>query len=126
VEVLEHLAPRASLAVLTNKPIRSTREILAGLDLARHFPHDAVVGGDGPFPRKPDPAGLQYIQTVVGMPAAATLLVGDSVIDRRTAKAAGTAICVARYGFGFEGFNADELKPGDLTIDSPLDLLEVS
>jgi phosphoglycolate phosphatase len=126
VDVLEHLAPRASLAVLTNKPIRSTREILAGLDLARHFPHDAVVGGDGPFPRKPDPAGLQHIQTDAGIPATATLLVGDSVIDWRTAKAAGSAICMARYGFGFEGFRADELEPGDLMIDSPLDLLEVS
>jgi phosphoglycolate phosphatase len=125
-EVLEHLASRASLAVLTNKPIRATREILVGLDLARHFSHDAIVGGDGLFPRKPDPAGLQHIATVSRIPAVATLLVGDSVIDWRTARAAGTSICMARYGFGFEGFNADDLEPGDLTIDSPLELLEVS
>ena len=49
-------AARAALAVLTNKPMASTRRILDGLDLARHFPPDAVLGGDGPFPRKPDPA----------------------------------------------------------------------
>ena len=38
---------------------RPTREILDGLDLARYFQPDAVVGGDGPLPRKPDPAGLR-------------------------------------------------------------------
>ena len=126
VDVLETLRARAALAVLTNKPLRSARAILDGLDLARHFPHDAVVGGDGPFPRKPDPAGLQHIQTETGISAASTLLVGDSMIDWRTAKAAGTSICMARYGFGFEGFNAHALAPGDLTIDSPAALLDVS
>ena len=59
--VLDALASRASLAVLTNKPIASTRRVLAGLDLARFFHDDAVVGGDGPFPRKPDPAGLRHL-----------------------------------------------------------------
>ena len=34
----------------------------------------------------------------------ATVLVGDSTIDWRTARAASTAICLARYGFGFETF----------------------
>jgi phosphoglycolate phosphatase len=125
-DVLTTLASRATLAVLTNKPLRSTRDILAGLDLARHFSNDAIIGGDGPFPRKPDPAGLQHIEAFTGIPAASTLLVGDSIIDWRTAKAAGTPICMARYGFGFEGFNAHALAPDDLTIDAPADLLRVS
>jgi phosphoglycolate phosphatase len=125
-EVLTTLGSRATLAVLTNKPLASTREILAGLDLARHFSEDAVVGGDGPFPRKPDPSGLQHLQSATRSPASATLLVGDSVIDWRTAKAAGTSICIARYGFGFEAFSAETLAPGDLTIDAPTDLLRVS
>ena len=125
-EVLTTLGSRATLAVLTNKPLAATREILAGLDLARHFSVDAVIGGDGPFPRKPDPLGLQHLQTVTGVPASSTLMVGDSLIDWRTAKAAGTAICMARYGFGFEGFNPEALAPDDLTIDAPTDLLRVS
>jgi phosphoglycolate phosphatase len=94
--VLDTLASRAKLAVLTNKPIAATREILAGLDLARHFPADAVLGGDGAFPRKPDPAGLRHLAADAGVPSAAVLLVGDSVIDWRTARAAPTSICVAR------------------------------
>ncbi len=65
--------------MLTNKPIASTRRILDGLDLARHFPPDAVLGGDGPFPRKPDPAALLHLAARAGAEADATLLVGDSV-----------------------------------------------
>jgi phosphoglycolate phosphatase len=122
-EVLDMLSLRGPLAVLTNKPLASTRRILAGLDLGRHFAGDAVVGGDGPFPRKPDPGGLEHLMTRAGVPAASTLLVGDSVIDFRTARAASTAICLARYGFGFEGFPRPELERVDRVIDAPADLL---
>ena len=119
VEVLVALRARVSLAVLTNKPLASTREILAGLDLARHFDAAAVVGGDGPFPRKPDPAGLRHLMARVGAEAGSTLLVGDSVIDWKTAHAASAHICLARYGFGFEGFPPDELPPQAWIVDSP-------
>jgi hypothetical protein len=52
--------------------------------------------------------------------------VGDSRIDWRTARAAGTAICLARYGFGFEGFKAEDLAPGDLAIEAPVELIALS
>ena len=125
-EVLEALSRRAALAVLTNKPLRATHEILHGLDLTRFFSDDFIIGGDGPLPRKPNPAGLQHIQTKAQVTPADTLFVGDSPIDWTTAKAAGTAICVVRYGFGFEGFSTAMLDPGDRVIDAPLDLLELS
>jgi len=123
--VLDALASRASLAVLTNKPIASTRRVLAGLDLARFFHDDAVVGGDGPFPRKPDPAGLRHLAARAGISHDDTLLVGDSIIDWRTARHARSAICIARYGFGFEGFPMDQLQPGDRVIDRPDQLLRL-
>jgi phosphoglycolate phosphatase len=123
VEVLDALASRAQLAVLTNKPLRATRAILKGLDLARHFSAGHVIGGDGPFARKPDPSGLQHIQTVAAADARSTLLVGDSLVDWRTARAASTPICLARYGFGFEGFPEDSLTAEDRVIDSPRALL---
>jgi phosphoglycolate phosphatase len=125
-DVLAALSGRARLAVLTNKPLRPTREILAGLDLAGYFSDDAVIGGDGPFDRKPDPAGLQYIQTKAQVTPADTLFVGDSPIDWQTAKAAGTPICLARYGFGFQGFTAGMLGQDDMVIDAPGELLELS
>ena len=123
VDVLDVLQSRAKLAVLTNKPLAATTAVLEGLELARYFPAGAVIGGDGPFPRKPDPAGLRHLMSSAGVSAAATLHVGDSVIDWRTARAAGTAICLARYGFGFEGFPAGELSAADRLIDAPAELL---
>ena len=124
-DVLEALAARASLAVLTNKPLASTRRILDGLDLARFFDEDAVVGGDGPFPRKPDPAGLRHLADRAGTAAGDTLLIGDSIIDWRTARAASASICLARYGFGFDGFPVEELRPEDCVIDRPVQLCEL-
>jgi len=121
--VLEALGHRVSLALLTNKPIASTRRILDGLDLARYFPEDAVIGGDGPFPRKPDPAALLHLVARANVDAGATLMVGDSVIDLRTAKAAKVRVCLARYGFGFEGIVVDALDRDDRVIDAPVELL---
>jgi phosphoglycolate phosphatase len=120
-DVLEALGRRAALAVLTNKPIASTRRILDGLDLARHFPPAAVLGGDGPFPRKPDPAAL--IHLAASATTASTLMVGDSDVDWRTARAAGTRVCLARYGFGFSSVPLRELAPDALLITAPSELL---
>jgi phosphoglycolate phosphatase len=124
-EVLHELSARVPLAVLTNKPIEATRRILAGLDLARHFGDEAVIGGDGPFPRKPDPSGLRHLAATFHVTAADTVLIGDSAIDWRTAKAAETKICLVRYGFGFEGFAAADLESDAWVIDDPVELLRL-
>ena len=97
-EIVERLGARHRLAVLTNKPDEPTRQLLETFDLARHF--GRVIGGDGEFPRKPDPAGLQALMRECQAPAAETWLVGDSMIDVLTARRAGTRMCVALYGFG--------------------------
>jgi phosphoglycolate phosphatase len=122
-DVLETLAARATLALLTNKPLASTRRILEGLDLMRHFDDGAIVGGDGAFPRKPDPAGLRHLIARSGADAASTLMVGDSVIDWRTARAAATMICLARYGFGFASLQERDLGVADRVIDRIDELL---
>jgi phosphoglycolate phosphatase len=122
-EALTALQSHAALAVLTNKPLAATRRILAGLDLERFFEPDAVVGGDGPFPRKPDPAGLLHLAARARVQHRDTMLVGDSIIDWRTARQASASICLARYGFGFAGFPVEEIAPGDRVIDSPAQLI---
>jgi phosphoglycolate phosphatase len=124
-EVLASLETRAPLAVLTNKPLASTRRILDGLSLAPFFPTTAVLGGDGPFPRKPDPSGLYHLMEQTGVDAASTLLVGDSVIDFRTASAARAHVCIARYGFGFATFPERELRAADHVIDEPRELVDL-
>jgi phosphoglycolate phosphatase len=122
-DVLGALATRAKLAILTNKPLAATREILGGLDLAPYFDRSLVVGGDGPFPRKPDPAGLRHLMAVAEADPATTMLVGDSLIDWRTARNAPARVCMARYGFGFEGFPTADLSTDDRVVDNPRQLL---
>src|SRR5262249_27997099 len=123
VSVLTSLSGHASLAVLTNKPLGATRRLLERLDLSRFFAAAFVLGGDGPWPRKPDPSGLRDLMQRAGAGATETLLVGDSPIDRRTARAAPSAICVARYGFGYAGFSVDDLTDVDMVVDAPNELL---
>ena len=124
-DVLATLEPRLPIAVLTNKPLASTRRILDGLGLGRFFLPDLVFGGDGPFARKPDPAGLRVLCDRVGLAPGATLMVGDSVVDWHTARAAGTRVCLASYGFGFDGFPIDDLTPDEAVIASPGALLRL-
>jgi phosphoglycolate phosphatase len=125
VEALEAIATRATLALLTNKPLDSTLLILEGLDLQRFFSLRYVRGGDGPLPRKPDPAGLLEIVAEARVSPSDTAVIGDSVVDWRVAKAAGARVCLVRYGFGFEGFPMDRLEPGDLVVDHASELAHV-
>jgi phosphoglycolate phosphatase len=123
IDVLAALAPRATLALLTNKPLASTRQILDGLGMSGYFQSQLVIGGDGPFPRKPDPAGLVHLMHEAGATPAETMLVGDSHIDWQTARRARAHICLAGYGFGFESISLEGLDELDRVIQAPADLL---
>jgi hypothetical protein len=46
-----------------------------------------------------------------GVTPASTVLVSDSVVDWRLARAADTNVCLARYGFGWDRFPIEELAP---------------
>ena len=120
IEALTALAPRATLAVLTNKPAAATVKLLEAFDLARFF--SFVVGGDGPFRRKPDPQGLCHLLEAAGVAAGEAVLVGDSMVDLQAARAGGVAACIARYGFGYAVFSASALRGDELLADSPADL----
>jgi phosphoglycolate phosphatase len=118
-KALEALAPRAVLAILTNKPQHPTDRILEGLGIASFFRW--VVGGDTPHGRKPDPGGLNHLMSLADAGRDETVMVGDSAIDLRTARAAGTRICLVRYGFGFHTAEA-ELTGDELIAGSPSEL----
>jgi phosphoglycolate phosphatase len=121
-EALETIGAQATLAILTNKPQRPTERILDGLAIAGLF--ERVIGGDTPFGRKPEPAGLAHLMAAAGSGTADTILVGDSAIDLRTARAAGVPICLVRYGFGFP-FAEAELRGDEAIAGSPADLSQL-
>ena len=108
-----------ALAVLTNKPQRASSEILERLDLARWF--FQVIGGDSAAGRKPDPAGLLSIAKTAKAAPFETLMVGDSSIDLQTAHRAGSAICLARYGFGLQ-LDGVPLRGDETFVDDPREL----
>lgn len=121
-ELLDALAARGTLAVLTNKPLGATRSILGGLGLAPYF-GDRVLGGDGPHPRKPDATGLLQLIDRASSAPEHTTMIGDSAVDFRTAVAAGARACVCKYGFGYHDFPSHELRPTDRVVEHPRALL---
>jgi len=102
VDVIRLAREHARVALLTNKPRQPSERILEGMGLRELF--DDVVGGDGPLPRKPDPAALLALMDAAAADPASTLLVGDSPIDYRTAVNAGVQCCLVSFGFGFRTF----------------------
>jgi phosphoglycolate phosphatase len=105
-----------SLAVCTNKPVHLAHGLIAALGWNDRFA--AIIGGDTLPTTKPDPAMLhRAIERAGGGPAA---MVGDSIVDVQTARAAGVP-CVA-VSFGFADRPADQLG-ADAVIDGFDELL---
>ena len=119
VETLGTLKARGCrLGICTNKPYGPTLEILEVLGLTRFF--DAVAGGDSLPVRKPDPGHLLGTLALLGEPADAALMVGDSANDVAVARAAGVPAVIVSYGY--TRIPAAELG-GDALIDEFADLL---
>ncbi len=117
--VLDTLDPLTALAVLTNKPAAPAERLLSGLGVRQYFIE--VVGGDGPWPRKPDPAGLTALR--VHARGGPMVMVGDSPVDAETAARAGATFVLARYGFGAAALSAGLVTP--FVADSPDALADV-
>src|SRR5882762_7333837 len=109
---------REARAVLTNKPGGFAREILRGLEVEGAF--RAVVGGDE-GPRKPAPEGLLALCAALDLAPAQVLLVGDSVVDLATARAAGVRVCAVTWGMGERA----ALASADYLCDTPSELGEL-
>lgn len=118
--VAEGLAKLAGnpMAVLTNKPVQMSVEILEGLGLANFF--QAIYGGDSFEKKKPDPRGALTILSELGSTPAESAMVGDSDVDVQTARNAGMCSVGVTYGFG----QHDRRKqPADIYVDNLLQLL---
>lgn len=84
------------LAVASNKPDGVTRQILAHMEIAHFF--DFIHGESPAFPRKPDPALLNYITREAGVTLADTVVVGDTCVDIEFARSAGVRVIAVSYG----------------------------
>ncbi len=105
------------MAVLTNKPVRFSRQILEGLGLAPYFRY--VYGGNSFESKKPNPAGMGVLLRDFGAAPWQAMLVGDSEVDVQTALNAGTWCCCVTYGLG-RGKLAN--NPPDLLVGSLTEL----
>jgi phosphoglycolate phosphatase len=107
------------LAVLTNKPVRISFDIVGALGLQSYFMR--VYGGDSFPSKKPDPTGVIELIREAGVTSSETLIVGDSGVDVQTARNAGVRSCGVTWGFQPEAFEAD---PPDVLIRDPRQLVE--
>jgi phosphoglycolate phosphatase len=84
-----------AVAVCTNKQEALAMKLFAALGWSGRFA--AVVGGDTLPVRKPDPAPL--IEAVARAGGGRAVLVGDSITDADTARAAGLPFVAVSFGF---------------------------
>ena len=120
-EALHQLAnghgPRRKLAVLTNKPVRVSRDILAGTGLANSF--FQIYGGNSFETKKPDPLGANTLLREAAVGADEAVMVGDSQVDVLTARNAGLWSVGVTYGFAPKSL---EMVVPDVLVDTPAEL----
>ncbi|HVT93600.1 MAG TPA: HAD-IA family hydrolase [Bryobacteraceae bacterium] len=120
VEALERFrAQKATMAVLTNKPVGCSRGILEGLGVSEYF--FQVYGGNSFGTKKPEPTGAGKLIEESGLPRESAWMVGDSAVDILTARNAGIGAVGVTYGFQPEGFREN---PPDLLVDDLRELAE--
>lgn len=101
-------AAGARLAVLTNKPVRPSQEIVAHLGIAGLLV--AVYGGNSFEQKKPDPVGINTLLRECRAEPRQTVMIGDSAVDVLAGRNAGTWTAGVSYGFAPESLR---LQPPD-------------
>jgi phosphoglycolate phosphatase len=109
------------MAVLTNKPLNMSIEILEGLGLLRYF--RGIYGGDSFEKKKPHPDGANSILRELGSAGANSAMIGDSDVDIQTARNTGMIAVGVNYGFGQHDRNAN---PADVYVDSLNELVHMT
>ena len=107
------------MAVLTNKPVRASRDILAGLGLSQFF--FQTYGGNSFETKKPDPLGAQTLMHEACAAADETVMVGDSEVDVLTARNANLSSIGVTYGFA--PHTLERTHP-DILVDTPAELAQ--
>ena len=108
------------MAVLSNKPVNPSRDIVRALGLGDFFV--CVYGGNSFTTKKPDPLGVRTIMQETGVAADEALIIGDSAVDVLTGRNAGLWTCGVTYGFAPHSL---EQSPPDVLVESPRELGEL-
>ncbi|MGO9978435.1 MAG: HAD family hydrolase [Candidatus Sulfotelmatobacter sp.] len=108
------------MAVLSNKPVNPSRDIVRALGLGHFFV--SVYGGNSFTTKKPDPLGVLTILDETRVAADEALIIGDSSVDVLTGQNAGLWTCGVTYGFA--PHTLDDVPP-DVLIESPRELGEL-
>jgi phosphoglycolate phosphatase len=111
---------RRLMAVLTNKPVRPSQDIVQALGMGDYFVR--VYGGNSFATKKPDPLGVRTLLEETGVAPEEALMIGDSSIDVLTGRNAGLWTCGVTYGFA--PHSLEEVTP-DVVIDGPRELGEL-
>lgn len=119
-----------TLGVLTNKPVRISRDILKALKLADQLTF--IYGARGPMPgpphpegsisfedKKPNPIGILTMLEKTGLSPQQAMMIGDSSVDVITGRNAGVWTCGVSYGFQPQSFLE---YPPDWLVDSLAEL----
>lgn len=122
IEALEVLKRwGATLSVCTNKRGHLSVQLLSALGMEHHF--SAIVGGDDVKNRKPHPEHFIHAVRAAGGDPARSMMIGDSINDVLSAKAAGAPVAV--YAFGYTD-TAPDLLGADAVFTHFTDLPDLS
>ncbi len=120
-EAVKELAQGANaLAVLTNKPLKISVDILEALGIGECF--FRIFGGNSFPQKKPDPIGITTLMAEAQTASAQTWMIGDSGVDMQTARNAGVRACGVNWGFKPEDFAA---VPPDHVVMHPSEWLSL-
>jgi phosphoglycolate phosphatase len=126
LEAIRANHPEILMAVLTNKPVRPSRDICAHFNLSRFFFQN--YGGNSFHTKKPDPHGLQTLIAEAAAIAdltitpAETIMIGDTDIDILTARNCGARSIGCTFGLKPHSL-AD--APPDHLAHTPADWLQI-
>jgi phosphoglycolate phosphatase len=111
---------RRQMAVLSNKPVNPSRDIVQTLGLGDFFVR--IYGGNSFATKKPDPLGVRTLLQEIGVAPDEALMIGDSSIDILAGRNAGLWTCGVTYGFAPRSL---EDVPPDVFVESPRELGEL-
>jgi len=120
-EMLEHLYGKYPMAVVSARDDRSTRVFLTQFNLARYF--EEIITAITAEHTKPYPDPILYAAEKMGVAPENCLMIGDTTVDIRAGKAAGTQTVGVLCGFGER--KELERRGADLILDSTAELADI-